>query len=71
MLFYLTGSKTFNHDGLNTWLNKPENSKYVNKIESVIYLDSLGSEKLNINLFNTEENFNTSEVFQVNYSIHK
>jgi len=56
VLFYLTGSRTYDYEGLNIWMSRPENSKVVSRIETAIFLDSLGSnDTLNVNLYNTEE----------------
>jgi hypothetical protein len=54
VLFYLSGGRTFNYEGLNIWLAKADYAKYVNKIEAAIFLESIGTEPLYVDLYNTD-----------------
>jgi len=52
ILFYLSGGRTFNYEGLNIWLSKADYAKYVNRIEAAIVLESIGTEPLYTDLYN-------------------
>jgi len=68
VIFFLTSSRTFNYEGFETWLNKAENSRIVNRIEYALFLDSLaGRNTLNLNVYNSNQETNTNlpETFKV------